>query len=122
MNIPGDTAFKGSADLFAALDGLQQSLQNNDTAGIQNAIDALQAAHDQVVTHHTDIGARMNRVELALNNFSRTEVDIKTLLSDIEDLDITKAITELTTRQNAYQASLAAGSRIMQTGLIDFLR
>ncbi|HLC26247.1 MAG TPA: flagellar hook-associated protein FlgL [bacterium] len=121
INLAGDAVFKGSNDLFTALDGLRQSLATNDSAGIQNAMDTIQAAHDQVLANHTDIGARMNRIQLAQDNFSKTEVDIKSLVSNIEDLDMTKAITELTSRQTAYQASLMASSKIMQMSLVNFL-
>lgn len=39
-----------------------------------------------------------------------------------EDADLAQVITNLKMDENVYRASLAAGARIMQPSLIDFLR
>ncbi|HAG07328.1 MAG TPA: flagellar hook-associated protein FlgL, partial [Peptococcaceae bacterium] len=44
------------------------------------------------------------------------------VLSGLQDSDIARVTIEFTQREIAYRASLAAGARLMQTTLIDFLR
>jgi flagellar hook-associated protein 3 FlgL len=43
-------------------------------------------------------------------------------LSEVEDIDLPKTITELQLQQTAYQAALAATARVVQPSLVDFLR
>jgi flagellar hook-associated protein 3 FlgL len=43
-------------------------------------------------------------------------------LSQLEDVNMPAAITELTQRQTTYQATLAVTARMMQTSLIDYLK
>ena len=43
-------------------------------------------------------------------------------LSEIEDIDLPKTIMEMQLQQTSYQAALAAGAKVIQPSLIDFLR
>jgi flagellar hook-associated protein 3 FlgL len=43
-------------------------------------------------------------------------------LSTIEDTDFVEAVLAFQTRQTVYQAALAAGAKIIQPSLLDFLR
>jgi flagellar hook-associated protein 3 FlgL len=43
-------------------------------------------------------------------------------LSEEEDADMTKLITELATHENAYQAALLSAGKIIQPSLLDFMR
>jgi flagellar hook-associated protein 3 FlgL len=49
-------------------------------------------------------------------------VDLTSQVSDVEDIDLPKTITELTLQQTAYQAALAATARIVQPTLVDYQR
>ena len=51
-----------------------------------------------------------------------TELRLSTSLSNVENADLPKVIVDLQMQQTAYQASLAATSRVMQPSLLDFLR
>jgi flagellar hook-associated protein 3 FlgL len=48
--------------------------------------------------------------------------DLQSQLSDVEDIDLPKTITELSLQQTAYQAALAATAKVIQPSLVDFLR
>ena len=64
----------------------------------------------------------MNRLEMVNSRLEDTEVNYTKLLSDNEDVNMAKVIVELTNQENIYRASLAAGARIIQPSLVDFLR
>ena len=49
-------------------------------------------------------------------------LNVSQSLSDVEDIDLPQTITDLQLQQTAYQAALAAGARVVQPSLIDFLR
>ena len=46
----------------------------------------------------------------------------KTMLADIEDADLTETITQLAQLQNALEATLTAGTTLMQMSILDFLQ
>jgi flagellin-like hook-associated protein FlgL len=46
----------------------------------------------------------------------------KTLLADVEDADLTETITQLAQVQNALEATLTAGTSLLQTSILDYLR
>lgn len=77
---------------------------------------------DSVVSVHSEQGGRDQRLTLAMNRHEDNKVSTKDLLSRQEDTDMTEAISRLVLMQNVYQAALGAGSRVIQTTLLDFLR
>ena len=48
-------------------------------------------------------------------------LNLKTMLSNVEDIDMTEAIIHMTEWETVYQASLQVGANLMQTSLLDFL-
>jgi flagellar hook-associated protein 3 FlgL len=51
-----------------------------------------------------------------------TALNLKTQLSDTEDIDLPKTIMELQMQQNGYQAALKATAQVIQPTLLDFLK
>ena len=47
---------------------------------------------------------------------------LETVRSEIEDANLAEALTRLTQRQIAYEASLGAAAAISELSLLDFLR
>ena len=77
---------------------------------------------DKVLTTRADIGARQNRVEMMENRLDSQEASAKKQMSENEDIDYEKAITEMLTQESIHRAALSVGSRIIQPSLVDFLR
>jgi flagellar hook-associated protein 3 FlgL len=75
-----------------------------------------------VLSNRSIIGARTNRIEASQTRFEAFETYLTQLLSDNEDTDLAEAITDLATQSNILDAALAAGAKLLQTSLIDFLR
>ena len=51
-----------------------------------------------------------------------TTIDTQAALSEVENVDIAKAIVDLQLQEVAYQAALGATARVIQPSLLDFLR
>jgi flagellar hook-associated protein 3 FlgL len=68
------------------------------------------------------VGARTNQLERMRQAADDAVLNVSKTLSDVEDIDLPQTITELQLQQTAYQAALAAGARVVQPSLIDFLR
>ena len=85
-------------------------------------LQALDANAKAVLDARSVVGATQNRVEAAISRLDDLEATGKTVLSDIEDTDLAKALSDLSMQQTAYQAALRSGAQIIQPSLLDFLR
>ncbi|MBF8437854.1 flagellar hook-associated protein FlgL [Halanaerobiaceae bacterium Z-7014] len=90
-------------------------LSTSDISRFDNAI-------DKNVTTRAEIGAKMNRLDLTQSRLEDQEINLRSLKSENEDVDIAETIMELRMQESVYQASLASGARTMQPTLLDFLR
>ncbi|MCZ4499406.1 MAG: hypothetical protein JWQ74_1959 [Marmoricola sp.] len=123
VDVDGQQAFGAAGDtVFDHLANLSTALRAGDQAGISASITALNADRDRITTTQTDVGTRQIRVESAIQASSDRELRLKSSLSDVENADLPKVIVDLQMQQVAYQASLAATSKVMQPSLLDFLR
>ena len=69
----------------------------------------------------TDLGARMNRLELISTRLNQDEGSYKKLMSDNEDADMMESIMLKSNAEAVYQASLKAGASILQLTLSNFI-
>jgi flagellar hook-associated protein 3 FlgL len=69
-----------------------------------------------------DVGARMQQLEVTTANIDALDGQMRALKSQIEEADIEQTVTELVSRQTAYQAAMLATSRVMGLNLADYLR
>lgn len=108
--------------VFDQLTALSAALRTNDGTGIDAGLAALSASMDRVTAKLSDVGTRANRIEQAVRKALDTELTLTNGLSEIENTDLPKAMVELQMQEVAYQAALAATSRVLQPSLVDFLR
>jgi flagellar hook-associated protein 3 FlgL len=108
--------------LFKVLDALSTAIKANDHDGIEAGLENLDSAHSLLKSALSDVGARYNRVEQMKQSADDHLLSVSSQLSDIEDVDLPKAIMELQIQQTSYQAALAATAKVIQPSLIDFLR
>jgi flagellar hook-associated protein 3 FlgL len=110
-----------SDNVFAALNGLYTALNNNDTAGIQASVSALDTAATYMNGQLAFYGQAQNRVSAGLTQAQSMNVALQADLSSRQDADSTQAITELTQAQTQMQAALAAQARMPQQSLFSVL-
>ncbi|RSL29956.1 flagellar hook-associated protein 3 [Salibacterium salarium] len=113
-----------SNELFGDLKQLEQKLRDPETGGdeLSGYIETVDSHIDNIVNERAEVGARMNRVEMIESRMSEQEVTAEKIMSENEDADMEKVITELMSQENVHQAALSASSRIIQPSLMDFLR
>jgi flagellar hook-associated protein 3 FlgL len=68
------------------------------------------------------VGAKQNRVEMMEDWIAQQEVTATKILSENEDVDMERVITELLTQESIHRAALSVGAKIIQPTLVDFLR
>lgn len=124
-NVSGTDVFGATGDpnsAFEVLDKLAYALEGGDVSTVSSLITNIQTRIDDMSLKRAELGGKRNRTELLNSRYSETEVSLKDLLSQFEDVDMPKVISDLTLSQSVYQASLAASAKIMQPTLMDFLR
>lgn len=77
---------------------------------------------NKVLENRADIGARQNRVDMMINRLATQEVVVTKQLSDNEDIDYERVITDMITQESIHQAALSVGAKIIQSTLVDFIR
>ncbi|MED0681388.1 MULTISPECIES: flagellar hook-associated protein FlgL [Aneurinibacillus] len=129
INVQPDELFKtGGSTVFAVLKNVISHLDPSPTdpppttADIQNDLEIIQSHIDNFLKVRASVGARMNRVELLQNRLGNQSFGTEKMISDGEDADLAKVIIDLQTNENVHRAALAAGSRLIQPSLLDFLR
>ncbi|OXT16877.1 flagellar hook-associated protein FlgL [Bacillus sp. OG2] len=122
VNVKPEKVF--SEELFDDIDGLILSLEAAGSNGdsLNPYLDQIDSHLNNAVNARSDLGARYNRVELMEARIDQQEVISKKVMSDNEDIDFEKVVTELLAQESAHRAALSVGSRIIQPTLMDFLR
>ncbi len=110
----GDDLFEVMDDTIAAMTGAPDQLGDKLTR--------IDAVSKQMLSALADVGTRYGRVEGALSTLTDTNLDNTAALSEVENVDIAKAIVDLQMAEVAHQAALGATARVLQPSLIDFLR
>lgn len=113
-----------SNDFFGDLIGLENTLNDSSSKSgdITKFLDNISNQMDKVVNERAELGARYNRVEMIERRIMEQEVIAKRIMSNNEDADMERVIMDLKSQESIHRAALAAGARIIQPSLMDFLR
>lgn len=104
-----------------ALRDLSTALGNNDVAGINTAMGALQTSNDNVQTLIGTQGSRGNELIVTSDQLDAQEISLTTYRSDLRDIEIEKAMVELAGRTTGYQAAMTATSKVLGLSLANYL-
>ncbi len=116
-----DLGIFGSGDMMGSMLVLVNALRNDDQEGTGLLLENLDDAIQHLLGFQAAVGARAVRLEDTQSRLLDLDLSFTELLSEVEDADLTKLVTDLATYENIYQASLLASANIMQTSLLDFL-
>jgi flagellar hook-associated protein 3 FlgL len=91
-------------------------------SSLQTDLGALDARSASLQNRLGEVGAKYNQVEGMKARANDLMTALQGSLSDIENVDLPKTITDLQLQDVAYQAALAATAKVIQPSLVDFLR
>ena len=129
INFNGDAIFNmsgssipGDPNTFEMIDNLITCIQNGDIGTISNEIiGQVDRAHENIVNIYSEIGSRVNRLDLTREQNENNLLTITEMVSVIEDIDIAEAVMELKKAEIVYQNSLNVAGKILSMSLLDFL-
>ena len=88
---------------------------------IARAIQDIDQAFENILRIRTDVGARLNTIDDQVNTNSDFILEMETTRSQTQDVNITEAITQLTSRLAALEAAQATFVRIQNLSLFNQL-
>lgn len=119
QNILGEPTFE---DLYNAMINARDALLSNNTLNVQNALSALEHALKTVNEANTTNGARQRQARVVQERLEKTQIELKSLLSQKEDINLAEAISLLRQQESIYQIVLEVGNRaISALSLFDML-
>ena len=121
INVSGDGLFDGTDKAFNTLIRLRDSLRANDQDAVRLLQADLASMRETVSEVRGSVGARVGRLEVTNNLLDRVSVEMTSVLSEDEDVDLAATIVNLRQEEDVFQAALASGSMVIQQSLMDFI-
>ena len=121
INVSGGNVFEGPNGAFGTLIKLRDSLRDNDPNAVRLVQADLAQMRETVSSARGLVGARVNRMEVTNNMLDRVSVEMTSILSEDEDVDLASAIVNLRQEEDVFQAALASGNMIIPQSLMDFI-
>jgi flagellar hook-associated protein 3 FlgL len=120
-----------SEDMFTTMNKLITALESNPTTDAQraqfhtdmaSAIQQLQQSGDHLLGVRAEVGTRLSALDNAANTREDRNVELKSMTSQLRDLDYAEAISRMNQQLMGLEAAQASYSRIAQLSLFDYLR
>jgi len=108
-------------NLIETVGNLVAFLETNNQQGVSQSLDSLKLCQTQITTALASVGGRENRLTTTKNILTNLTDSVTSQESSVEDVDLTKLLTQLSQQQTAYQAVLKSSSMIMQMSLMSYL-
>jgi flagellar hook-associated protein 3 FlgL len=109
-------------NLFRVLKDFEISLRTNDKGGVQESLDQLDSALQQVVLTRAQVGSRGMRLDNLMATTEKAKVDNQSAISSLEDADIFSTVSDINRTESTLQATLQTSGKLIEKSLMDFLR
>ena len=109
-------------NLFNLMSALETAMITNDKQGVQDALEPLDQALNQINLARAEIGGRLNQMNATSEGIQKNIIDTKVQTSAIEDADLFQTMTDLNKADSTLKATLETSSKITNQSLLDFLR
>jgi flagellar hook-associated protein 3 FlgL len=122
VDITGPEAFGPPGnDLFALVGQIAQDLVTA-PAGLTNRIGELDVVMDRMKSALADVGSRAARIDREEQILSDRSLNLESLLTETENIDLPNTLMRLEMQKVGYQAALSATAKAIQPTLMDYLR
>jgi flagellar hook-associated protein 3 FlgL len=126
VNVQSDTA-SNTQDVFTTLNNMINALQSGQTgAALTNTmnqqLESLGQAMSSVSSTTVAVGSRLDTLQQQQSSYSDLGVTYQTALTDVQNVDITTAISNLSLQSTALQASQQVFAKVQGTSLFNYLQ
>jgi flagellar hook-associated protein 3 FlgL len=112
----------GFEELIGALRTALAGDAADDRALLESALELVNGALPKVADYRSELGAGQAALERINLGHSDAEVYLERQISDIENVDLTEAITRMSQDQMVIESAMATIARLNQVTLADYLR
>ena len=112
----------GGENIMDLLVELRDQMAADSQGGVAATLDRFETSVAQLSQTTSQIGTLYQRLEVHENVNEVQDVELERLRSIIEDTNYADAAATMSLRQTAYQASLAATSRVQGISLLNYMR
>ncbi len=112
----------GFEELIGALRTALAGDAADDRALLESALELVNAALPKVADYRSELGAGQAAIERINLGHGDAEVYLERQISDIENVDLTEAITRMSQDQMVIESAMATIARLNQVTLADYLR
>lgn len=110
---------KGLSEFF---NGILTAVDTGDTSKLSDTyLKEIDEYRTNVTNMRTQIGAISNRLQSSSSRNDTQQIQLKESLSENQDVDVAQKYLEYQNQMVAYRATLAMGTKIMQTSILDYL-
>ena len=126
VSAPGQGVFQGGGqDMFQTLNNLITQLNTPGTAGLSAALSTansnLELALKNVSTVRASVGTRLQELDALKSAGDDRNLQYSQNLSELQDLDYTKALTQLSQQQTTLEAAQKSFAKIADLSLFNYL-
>ena len=126
VKLQSDTA-ANTQDVFTTLNNMIAALQSGGsstaiTNTLNRQLESLNQAMNAVSNAQVSVGSRIDTLQQQSSSYSDLSITYKSALSDVQNVDMASAISNLSLQSTALQASQQVFAKIQGTSLFDYLR
>ena len=126
VNIQSDTA-SNTQDVFTTLNNMINALQSGQSGAALNntlnqQLESLNQAMSSVSTTTAAVGSRIDTLQQQQSTYSDLSVTYQSALSDVQNVNMATAISNLSLQSTALQASQQVFAKVQGTSLFNYLQ
>jgi flagellar hook-associated protein 3 FlgL len=119
-NLPGSQLFTApGADVFQSLSDLSSALSSG--SNVSNAESEVQTAFNYINTQRSFYGTTLDRLSTATSFLNQESTQLAQEQNNLVGVDMATAASQLTQAETALDAAMAAGGKISNTSLLNYL-
>ncbi len=120
VNQTGDEIFM-TTKVFDTIIKIRDSLSDGAVTFAKEELDNLDNASKNILNNIARAGGISSTLELTGNRITDTKLSLQEILASTESADIAELVLKLTEQQSIFEASLASGSYIFKTSILNYL-
>ena len=122
VHVPGSEVFSGAIDIFETIDKLVTAMNAGRTGDMDVEIRNLHSFSTNLGNALVKVGGLENLADSIESGLNQSNIARTASRSRLEDADLAVALTDYTQSETALRAATAAGARISNISLLDYLR
>jgi flagellar hook-associated protein 3 FlgL len=111
-----------SNNLYNIVGEIATMFENNDLTDIDKYVNKLSEKSDDVLIQYTNIGEKNNFLDFLSSRLDTSKQNNFEKQNNLESVDQAKSIIDYKNQENAYNAALQMGTKILQASLMDYLK